>query len=124
VTANGVSGRMVPGLAVADHVVVPVETILHERGIEAELCQSCSTAFLPSEPFTAELCIADVDISVLSVPKTAGTVPASPPDPEAFKEAVRHGAKLWPVLTYYLAALGQTRLIRQRLDRDLRTSER
>lgn len=50
-------------------------------------------------------------------------LPATP-DPAAFKDAVRNGGKLWPLLCHYLAALGQACLLRQRLASDLQTTER
>lgn len=61
---------------------------------------------------------------MLGVTKATGSLPATAPDPAAFKEAVRSGSKQWPVLSHYLAALGQVRLIRQRLASDLMAAER
>ncbi len=67
---------------------------------------------------------ADVDLSVLDASKSAKSSHVIVPDPAAFKEAVKSGGKLWPIMSHYLAALGQASLIRQRLASDLRTSER
>lgn len=61
---------------------------------------------------------------MLGVTKATGSLPATAPDPAAFKEAVRSGSKQLPVLSHYLAALGQVRLIRQRLASDLMAAER
>ena len=54
----------------------------------------------------------------------AGLAPSSPPDPAVFTEAVRNGGKLWPMLSHYLASLGQACLLRQRLASDLGTVRR
>ncbi|KAL0019773.1 hypothetical protein WJX79_007774 [Trebouxia sp. C0005] len=66
----------------------------------------------------------DVDLSKLDTSQSARSSHRIAPDPAAFKEAVRSGSKLWPIMSHYLAALGQASLIRQRLASDLRTSER
>ncbi|KAL0035553.1 hypothetical protein WJX77_011820 [Trebouxia sp. C0004] len=66
----------------------------------------------------------DVDLSVLDARNSARSSHVIMPDPAAFKEAVKSGGKLWPIMSYYLAALGQASLIRQRLASDLRISER
>ena len=70
------------------------------------------------------LLYADVDLSMLDVSKSARSSHVIAPDPAAFKEAVKNGGKLWPIVSHYLAALGQASLIRQRLASDLTTSER
>ena len=67
---------------------------------------------------------ADVDLPMLDACKSARSSHIMVPDPAAFKDAVKSGGKLWPMMSHYLAAVGQASLIRQRLASDLRTSER
>ena len=69
------------------------------------------------------LLYADVDLSMLDASKSARASHVIAPNPAAFKEAVKSGGKLWPIMSHYLAALGQASLIRQRLASDLTTSE-
>ena len=84
----------------------------HETERFLALCSACSLLY------------ADVDLSMLDVSKSARSSHVIAPDPAAFKEAVKNGGKLWPIVSHYLAALGQASLIRQRLASDLTTSER
>ncbi len=70
------------------------------------------------------LLYADVDLSMLDASKSSRSSHVMAPDPAAFKEAVKSGGKLWPIMSHYLAALGQASLVRQQLASDLKISER
>lgn len=75
-----------------------------------------TTGALDLDRFTAAYAPASQSASHSALPAT--------PDPAAFKEAIRSGGKLWPLLCHYLAPLGQACLLRQRLASDLHTAER
>lgn len=97
---------------------------MHALTLSTGVCSLCKSA---------SPCCVDVNVDTLNLdalgavshpaPQPGSGLPAIP-DPAAFKEAVRSGGKLWPLLCHYLAPTGQACLVRQRLASDLRTAER
>ena len=73
---------------------------------------------------TADTLNLEAFTAVLLPASQPGSGLPAPPDPAAFKDAVRNGGKVWALLCHFLAPLGQACLLRQRLASDLRTAER
>lgn len=63
--------------------------------------------------------LADVDVS-----KLQGTPTVAALQPSAFKDALAQGTRLWPQLAHYLASLGQTHLLKQRFESEVRLAHR
>ena len=74
-----------------------------------------------AKPEAPGLLSADVDVSMLHTSAASLQGTASPDlQPPAFKEALRNGGKLWHQIAHYLAALGQTTLLQQRFESEVR----
>ena len=60
----------------------------------------------------------------MDISKLQGTATGAALQPSAFKDALAQGPKLWPQLAYYLASLGQTHLLIQRFQSEVRLAHR